>query len=713
MNDYRKAEYLKFLFRKSKSDLTKYEISKSDRELINNLFVKLSRSENLLKDLYILSHIRELSRIGNYFIFILKKIEDNVINFDNFMQNINTDSTFIEKELLNYLSNPDLKNKKAYDLTEEADFYEETGINQEYTGQNAEIADNKQFAEEISESGLRTEDDENAIENAEDDEEYTIFSKNYLELIQSENINEDEVFLLPNQSAENSPNEAADTIDFADTEDENDITGKNANINNSEIPETLETDLKEKENIFQNESAFDLPENSVQVKEIKEPEIPEEGTKKEDEIKITDIESSFRIKKVIPQEEAGGKETSDIHGSEKNSDFDTEDKEGKITGEFKDKPVEEEKITEQDAAETEKVKADEETEEKKSDEAVSHEKETEETEKIKLSDEIQEELNLFEEGKEAEADSDSEFRTAGEVHEHEPEPTNAEFSDYENEIRIKNNELDKEFDIMIYLVNAKPGDEEERNSIIRSISERSSHLESISRKMSLEIISNIYQTITLSFEKISDGKYDISESTLNLFKKGLTLVLSLIKGDDYFGYKDILRSIENIRNSLLEEKRKREQYIKNMKEKEALENQISRRFPGDKQKEKLILLKHLIRDTEFKLNSLEKISGEFQIYEALRSLSSNLNNLKEIVRVSNELGIKKMGQLAEASYIFIKFLQNYRINPLQEQPKEIFGYIIYCLKSLILNRKTEDLDLFISYLNDPVKLFSKKNNKKS
>lgn len=713
MNDYRKAEYLKFLFRKSKSDLTKYEISKSDRELINNLFIKLSRSDNLLKDLYILSHIRELSRIGNYFIFILKKIEDNVINFDNFMQNINTDSTFIEKELLNYLSNPDLKNRRDYEVTEEADFEEETGIKEEYSGQNTENGDNEQFADETAESGLRSEDDENTIETAEDDEEYTIFSKNYLELIQSENINEDEVFLLPNQSSENGLNEAADKIDFADTESDEGNTGKNANMDKREFPEKQETDFTGQEDIFQNESAFDLPDNSGQDRETEVQEIPEEITKKEDEIKISDTESSFRIKKVISREEVSSGETAEIPEAGKNGDYDTEDKEGKINGEFPDKSIEEERIPEQDTAETEKVTSGEETGEKKSGEAVIPEKGTEETEKIRLSDEIQEELNLFDEGGEDETDSEREFRSAVEVPEQEPEPTNAEFADYENEIRIKNNELDKEFDIMIYLVNAKPGDEEERNSIIRSISDRSSHLENISRKMSLEIISNIYQTITLSFEKISDGKYDISESTLNLFKKGLTLVLSLIKGDDYFGYKDILRSIENIRNSLLEEKRKREQYIRNLKEKEALENQINRRFPDDKQKEKLNLLKHLIRDTEFKLNSLEKISGEFQIYEALRSLSSNLSNLKEIVRISNELGIKKMGQLAEASYIFIKFLQNYRINPLQEQPGEIFGYIIYCLKSLILNRKTEDLDLFISYLNDPVKLFSKKNNKKS
>ncbi|MBK8982542.1 MAG: hypothetical protein IPM38_09555 [Ignavibacteria bacterium] len=50
--------------------------------------------------------------------------------------------------------------------------------------------------------------------------------------------------------------------------------------------------------------------------------------------------------------------------------------------------------------------------------------------------------------------------------------------------------------------------------------------------MSLEIISNIYQAIGL-FLKKANGKYDITESTLNLYKLGLTLVSNLIKGEDY------------------------------------------------------------------------------------------------------------------------------------------------------------------------------------
>ena len=96
----------------------------------------------------------------------------------------------------------------------------------------------------------------------------------------------------------------------------------------------------------------------------------------------------------------------------------------------------------------------------------------------------------------------------------------------------------------------------------------------------------------------------------------------------------------------------------------------------------------------------------------MESLSGSLNNFKDIVKISKELNMKKLVQMAESGYIFIKFLQNYRINPVTIEIKEIFGYIIYNLKSLVIGKQPDDLDLFISYLNDPVKIFSKTNKKK-
>ena len=307
----------------------------------------------------------------------------------------------------------------------------------------------------------------------------------------------------------------------------------------------------------------------------------------------------------------------------------------------------------------------------------------------------------------------SEKRLLKDIEELEPEPANTLFIEYESEVRDRNRYLDREFENMIKLLAEKSKDEEERTKIILSIIETSKHLEELSRKMSLEVISNIYQTITLSFEKISEAKYDITESTLNLFKKGLTLVLSLINGDNYFGYKDILKSIENIRNTLIEERQKRETYLKRLQEKLEVEKNLDKRFPDETAKNKISLLKKYIKDTENNFKSLDDITGEYQIYEALRSLSGSLNNFKDIVKVSKELKMMKMVQLSEAGYIFVKFLQNYRINPVTEETKEIFGYMIHNLKLLTMGRDTEDIDIFISYLNDPVKIFAKTEKKKN
>jgi len=602
MNEIKKTDYLKFIFHKAKIDLTRYNISNSDKELIDKLFGKLICSDNLLRDLFILSHVKELKSIGKYFIFILKKIEDNVINFENLSQNIDTDTEYLGSELLNYLSNPKLRKSLEFSYIEDISTISEDNFFEEY----------EKSEEEIITEGIYSRNKENS--ETEEEPEVSTFKKNYLELIQSETEEEEVVYELPKTSNE----KLEESVYELPAE----------KVQNTDTPDTELTASSEEQNTSKEETILEGTEDIIQDK-ISEPD----GIQH----KITD-ETLFENTEVSDDRE---------------------------------------------------------------------ESKTEETQgqKIQLSEEIREELNLFEK---EQKDIDEVENELPELEETELQPTNAAFVEYETEINEKNNQLDKELDIMIYLVNANPGDEEERNSIIRNIIDISVHLENISRKMSLEIISNIYQTMTLSFEKISDGKYDMAESTLNLFKKGLSLVLSLIKGDDYFGYKDILKSIENIRNALIEEKEKRKLYLKQLKEKQELENQLHQKYPDDTQKVKLGMIKQLVKDAETKLYSIDKITGEYQTYEALRSLSGSLNNFKEIVMLSKELDLKKMVQLSEASYIFIKFLQNYRINPVTIETKEIFGYIIYNLKSLVMGREAEDIDVFISYLNDPVRIYSQK-----
>jgi hypothetical protein len=597
-------DYLRYLFHRTQLNLTRYQISGQDTELIGKIFEKFNRSENLTAVLYIFFNIKEFRSLSKYFIYIIKKIEDNVINFENLLQNLHTDSECLEKEILNYLSNPVRKSLPELKFTDEP----------------AEIKIEK-IHSDFKKAVERTE--ETADKESISEVEETEFTKNYLELIQSDEKDEEVVYELPDSQS-----------------------------GRTHVEEETET-------------AFDLPDKITGISLESEAQDENDNTgseniKAEEESQIPIEYSGDSGDEVIIADEKDNTETS----------------------------VEAEKETE-----PEELKKREDDKSKDAD-------------RIPLSEDIQEKLNLFRDSEEIIEEEEGEEELT------ETQPANELFLEYENEIRTKNIYLEKEFNSMISMLNSKSENDDERSESISRIIETSTHLENISRNLSLEIISNIYQTIALSFEKISESKYDLSESTLNLFKKGLSLVLSLIKGDDYYGYKDILKSIENIRNALIEEKQKRETYLKRLQEKIDLENNLNKKYPNDFQKEKISALKQIIKDTESNFKSLESISGEYQIYEALRSLSSSLNNFKEIVKISKEMNMKKLVQMAESGYIFVKFLQNYRINPVTIETKEIFGYIIYNLKSLVIGKPVDDIDLFISYLNDPVKIFSKSAKKK-
>jgi hypothetical protein len=84
-----------------------------------------------------------------------------------------------------------------------------------------------------------------------------------------------------------------------------------------------------------------------------------------------------------------------------------------------------------------------------------------------------------------------------------------------------------------------------------------------------------------------------------------------------------------------------------------------------------------------------------------------VNNFKNIVPLSKELELPVLAQLSEAGYNFVKYLCNYRKDPAIPENKEILDYLVYSLKSLLLGREIDDTELFISYLNDPVRIFSK------
>lgn len=289
--------------------------------------------------------------------------------------------------------------------------------------------------------------------------------------------------------------------------------------------------------------------------------------------------------------------------------------------------------------------------------------------------------------------------------EEEDQIANAEFLEYEREVRICNSYLDEE---LTKFSEGKLGDGEVRQRSVMAIIEAAQLLEERSKHMSFELISNIYQSISLSFEKIIDGKYDISESTVSLLRQGLELIESLIRGEDYFVYKAALKSLENIRKNLTDEKRKKEEYSTRLRAKDEIQRELNAKYPHKEQRQVVNNVLSNIRNIESIFRSTDYADGEYHTYEALKILSGSLNNFKNIVGFSKELNLPVLAQLSEAGYNFIKYLCNYRKDPATTENKEIFEYLIYSQKSLLLGRHVDDTEVFISYLNDPIKIFSKK-----
>ncbi|MBS1517751.1 MAG: hypothetical protein JSS91_06660 [Bacteroidetes bacterium] len=694
MPERRKTDYLNYIFRSTVSDLAKYNLSEDQLRMLNDIFSKLLKSDNLLRDLYILHHIKEFGNTGKYLIYVLKKLEDNIIRFDNLTQNAKQDTGFLKSEILKIFS---VSEEKSPEIKFDLENLDDDSIHED------EILDIESELSEKDRPELSGADDE--------DEEMMIFKKNYMELIKSEEESENAAFELPG------------------IEDISYVTGELNSVDTSEVTsgekyEDPENDLPDTElnsgvgisGNIQTEIPYEDKTDTEDIREQEEKttEAQDTGTdtvkgNKGPELNYDETEEYFVIKKIIPTGTAGIDDSSESEKEENTEENGSGKSQSEIAGE--------ERLTRQNISPEEEMHE----ENPESAQTDIHGKEDViSDEKARLDSEIQEELNNYEkELKEKLLFSSIEFKkTEKKVSDQEEVPgedltANEEFLNFENQIKSLNGKLNSEFDSLIYIVSAKIDNEEERGSIINNIREISENLESESKEMSLEIISNIYQAIRLSFEKISRGKYDITESTLNLFKHGLTLVSNLIKGDDYFGYKNILKSIENIRTGLIEENKKREEYRKQKEEKKQIATRLDEKFPEEMQKEKVSRLKKLIRDTDQNFKDLYNIEGEFQIYEALRSLSSNLTNLKEAVLLAKELGLKKMVQLAEAGYIFLKFLQSYRINPVTDDIREIFSFFIYNMKAIIIDKEVEDQDVFISYLNDPVKIFNQFKKNKS
>lgn len=693
-------EYLNIVFNKLYLVLKSYDLASKDLHLVNDTLKFILNSDNILRDLFVLSSANKFGSFVNYVLFILKKIEEEKINYSNLSYNIDSDTKYLEKEIINYFSvEPKKISEKEVKKTEPI------------KPVTKKVQEEEEYIDETIAEFYGSADEES--DNIITDENYSS-GRNKLELVEVDRSEEDvnEVFNLPETglTEELSASEIPETINenlYTDGDvndfnyyDEQQISESEFKSESEKLTEdsfTAEYDAtsisEEKEKANTSDSSYwDIPEEELQeeVKEEKTEELVEEETVEMTE-EIVVVEST-----VITEEVSDEPKTEEPEKPQEEETVTRETEPVQQEMDFDAPELKETKFKEE-APQTEEVQTEEDT---KQEEVLQEAKEIFTEEKKALED-------YFEE-KPVEEKSEDKIK---EQKEETIEESNEQFIEYENYVLRTNGELKYDFERMMEFAKRLNKNYDERNLIIKEVIDKTSFLENCSRELSLEVITNIYETFKLSFEKISDGKYDLSEETLTIFIESLQLVESLLKGDDYLTYDSLIKSLDKLRKSLQREKKQKAQAEQKQNEEKTTENLLSNLYPDE---HKLFIANNIrrkISDIEKIFNSLNDIESNYVQIEALTILNSNLSNFKELVGYANTIQLSSLAKVSEGGYILIKYLQNYRKDPTEEIWKETFKYITYVMRLLVINKPVEDLDLFISYLNEPIKIYLSKENK--
>jgi hypothetical protein len=639
--------YLDFVLQKSIEDLRRENKKRLDFETIEKYFGYLTKAKDSLKAVYTIMHIPKLKDTGIYLLFVLKKAGEGVIDFDTLDENARADSDFIKAELV--------KN---------------------FTLSGAEVDEPELKIPEVSGTGLYdlVKESNFKIESEENEsitEQFSgmeMYNEEHTKQIIEDEISEEEFELIVNEDSED------DALELIETDDNE--------KNNSPLKDLGGEPTNDPDDISQEYAQTIIDETPIDTV------ILEDNSTKT-------IDSDF------------------------NEIYDSDDviREGMI----------EEKID---------------TDDEEKDELL-EEKNTEEY-KAEESSPIEEPIgeNLEEQNKPEEQGESLEI--PGEnpgVLEDEPVIENDEYKDYESTL-LEVNELLGDYFLDIESVTEGKSSRDGEHVLFGKIAELCYIIQERSERMSFSIISGIYNNIGGIFRKYVSSNARPLPGDIEKFRSGVRVVEGLIMGYEMEEADDIISSLYNLRKSLEDSKKELPpvNYKEGSLEEKAEENILNSELKKDEQGQEIITkevaysgnqsshklkekysnaelrecfkqMKSQILDLERTFNALDEIEGDYQNYEGLRKLSTTFNNLKEIIRQANILELTDVAKLSEASYVFIKFIQNYRMNPFDEDVREIFKYIIYNFKAASLDKPNEDMERFISYLNDPVKIFTQKNKK--
>lgn len=267
---------------------------------------------------------------------------------------------------------------------------------------------------------------------------------------------------------------------------------------------------------------------------------------------------------------------------------------------------------------------------------------------------------------------------------------------------------------------------------LTQIIEITTELGNSSRQLQLDLTADIFQTINLYFTKVIAYPNIITGERLKLMDASLSLVNSLIKGEDYLDYNIIVDKIEqlkedmqrpvetrreeNIKEDKFEEFRQEEKLPEPQVEyQEEVIEQPSLMQEQDSQRTSsktidpdsvIFKLKYLVKEFERNFIALQQYQGEYSKFEALDAVDLLNNSLRLIAKISAAARMPEVCKLSEVSYIFLKYVKDYRIDLLDPEIQQIVKYIIFTFKMLLTGRYPEDFKKLVQYLNDPVKIFT-------
>lgn len=265
-------KYIKFILTKLRDDLylNGFEIKNTEAEKIIKF---LEESDDILRDIFLLTGFKKYIPLCSYLIFVYKKLEDKDISYNNLTVNIDRDTEYLKKIIIsslkiqnpNSLSNTNLdegfeetnNQTEIFSLSETQSNFEEWEVSDEITPGMFSVGDIEKdiVTEEFSEDEIqqlytpveREEEEEFIIdeENSGTDDsakEITYEQEDSIEITQQENIN--------------TPVDLTDFTEHIDIQKEESFND-NTDIIENNFQKDVQEEIPEDEEEFQPEETWD------------------------------------------------------------------------------------------------------------------------------------------------------------------------------------------------------------------------------------------------------------------------------------------------------------------------------------------------------------------------------------------------------------------------------------------------------------------------